>query len=464
MELAITGPAAEHQSTGSSQHRTPVRALCVVVRPYTLAGVNVPGLHFSEMVGARDGERLASSNSDERPAGRVLNLRAHVGATDVVIGRDINHPRLRTERDGWPVLSAVRSRTKVGAFAGAGFVSGVHVRTSGLGIQTPEHILIDVGFAFDELDRPRASLEEPQITIARDINQAFDGAPVALIVHEDGRRDFVVIPRVVLVVLEVALDRAGRYVERDRRCGVEVVAWTIVADRRSSVAGSKERQVGFRIIIASDPHGSASRFPLIAIRPRFAAALSGRRNGISPPQLLAGIEVEGRNEAADSELSSRRTHHDFAAGHQRSQRDVIAGFVIRDRSGPDFLSGSCIESNEDGFAGRVINLVAIERNATIRLVRHGSSGRPRSPVSPEYIAAPGVDGDDLIVRRGHEHRSVIHNRSSLVNSRLGGRKHPYWPQPRDIRWCDLVQRAITPAVIRAPDHQPVLGFGILETL
>src|SRR3989442_8031330 len=87
---------------------------------------------------------------------------------------------------------------------------------SGLGIQTPEHILIDVGFAFDELDRPRASLEEPQITIARDINQAFDGASVALVVHEDGRRDFVVIPRVVLVVLEVALDRARRHVERDR--------------------------------------------------------------------------------------------------------------------------------------------------------------------------------------------------------------------------------------------------------
>lgn len=132
----------------------------------------------------------------------------------------------------------MRSGAKICTLASAGFVLRVHVRPSGLGIQTEEYVLIHVRLALDELDRPGASFEEPQITIAGDVNQSLDRTSVALVVDEYGRRNLVIVPGIVRVILEVSLDGAGSDVKRDRRCGVEIVARALVADRRASTGGT----------------------------------------------------------------------------------------------------------------------------------------------------------------------------------------------------------------------------------
>ena len=102
----------------------------------------------------------------------------------------------------------------------AGSTSGRPV----FGIEATEDVLVDVRLAVDELDRAVRALEEPQIAVARDVDESLDRASVAPVVDEDRRRHFVPVPRLVRVVLEVALDLPGRHVDRDRRRDVEVVA------------------------------------------------------------------------------------------------------------------------------------------------------------------------------------------------------------------------------------------------
>ncbi len=80
-------------------------------------------------------------------------------------------------------------------------------------IETQEYVLLDVRLAFHKLDAPAIldgpAIEKPQISIARDIDQTLDGAPITLVIHQDRRRNLVPIPRVVRIVLEMTLDRAG---------------------------------------------------------------------------------------------------------------------------------------------------------------------------------------------------------------------------------------------------------------
>src|SRR5262249_30285701 len=144
-------------------------------------------LDFTVMIRARYDERPAASDSNERFAGGVLDRRPHVGSADVVIRGNVNHPRFRAEGDRRPVLPAVRSGTEVGAPVGDGYVLRVTVGPPGFGIETSKDILINERLAFDELDRACASLEEPQVPVARDIDQTFVHAAVPLVVHEDGR-------------------------------------------------------------------------------------------------------------------------------------------------------------------------------------------------------------------------------------------------------------------------------------
>jgi len=67
----------------------------------------------------------------------------------------------------------------------------------------------------DEVDLVGGTLKPPQIAVAGDIDEAFHIFAVVLVVDEDRRRDFVPVPRIVLVILEVPLDLPALAVERD---------------------------------------------------------------------------------------------------------------------------------------------------------------------------------------------------------------------------------------------------------
>src|SRR4029079_15670690 len=100
--------------------------------------------------------------------------------------RNVDHPGLRIERNWRPIFSAVRIRTKLGRLAGCRFVRRIDIRTPCLGVEFQEYVLIHVRFAFHETNWARSrTLEEPEISIACDIDKAFDSAATASKVDED---------------------------------------------------------------------------------------------------------------------------------------------------------------------------------------------------------------------------------------------------------------------------------------
>ena len=72
---------------------------------------------------------------------------------------------------------------------------GIDIGMPGFRVDALEHVLLHEGLGFLETNRAfRGAFEKPHITVARDIDQPFDGLPISLIVHQDGRRDLVPIP------------------------------------------------------------------------------------------------------------------------------------------------------------------------------------------------------------------------------------------------------------------------------
>src|SRR5262245_888472 len=264
------------------------------------------------------------------------------------------------------------------------------------------------------------------------------------------------------MVLEVALELAGRHVERYSGCGVEIVARALISHPWTAIAGTPEGQVGFYIVISSNPDRSATGFPLITLRPGFATRFSGPRDRISAPLFLSGIEIKSGHETADSEFSARRAHHDLAARDERSERDVVAGLVVGNCCCPDFTAGLRIEGNKHGLSSSVINFVGIQRHTAVRVMRNAGPLRPRPSVTPENVARLRVDSDHLIVGRRNEHHTVVDDRRGFVDSAFAGRERPHRAQPRNVLRRDLLQRTVALAVVGTPDHQPVARLGVLQ--
>src|SRR5206468_12631519 len=124
---------------------------------------------------------------------------------------------------------------ELGLLAGSGPARRIHIRSARLRIETPEYVLPDVGCAIDEANGAAASLEKPEIAVARHVDEAADGSAAALVIDEDRRRYLVPVPGIVRVVLEMAFDFSGRDVQRDRRRGVQIVAGPLVAHPRTAV-------------------------------------------------------------------------------------------------------------------------------------------------------------------------------------------------------------------------------------
>src|SRR6202011_5265735 len=172
--------------------------------------------------------------------------------------------------------------------------------------ETREHVLPHERLSLDGIDRAVGALEEPQVAVARCVDQAFDGAAVALVIHDNARRHFVPVPRLIRMVLVIALDLAGGHVDRERRRGVEVIALALIAHPRTAVARAPEREIRVRIVVGRDPYGGAAGLPLSPpLRPRLAAGLARGGDGVGSPQLLAGVDVERRDKSANAELAAR---------------------------------------------------------------------------------------------------------------------------------------------------------------
>src|SRR5579862_6891802 len=80
-------------------------------------------------------------------------------------------------------------------------------RTAGFRIEAGDHVVLDEGFAVDEVNAVGLALEHPQIAVAARMHEALEVAAVAFDVDQQWRRYLIPIPIVVPVILVAALDR-----------------------------------------------------------------------------------------------------------------------------------------------------------------------------------------------------------------------------------------------------------------
>src|SRR6185436_5532891 len=113
--------------------------------------------------------------------------RAQVRTAQVVVGGDVDHPRARTESDRRPVLATVDAGTEVRALPRHWLLLWVDVGFTRHRIEAAEDVLIHERFPLDKRDWTRTALEEPDVPVTRDIDQALDGSSIALVVDEDRR-------------------------------------------------------------------------------------------------------------------------------------------------------------------------------------------------------------------------------------------------------------------------------------
>src|SRR5215469_8056693 len=180
---------------------------------YFFSAVEVPRLQLADVVGAGDHLHHVFRDSHEALALHVFRRFAGEFGAQVVVGGNVEQARLRAVGDRRPILAAPQARAELGGLVGAGLACLIDIRPPGLGIETLEYVLAHVGLAGDEVDLVVGALELPEVTVACDVDEALHGSSISLVVEDDRRRDFVPIPGIIGMILEVAFDRAAGGVE-----------------------------------------------------------------------------------------------------------------------------------------------------------------------------------------------------------------------------------------------------------
>ena len=210
--------------------------------------------------------------------------------------------------------------------------------------------------------------------------------------------------------------------------------------------------------MTSDPDGRTAGSPGIA-RPTFVPRLARSGDGVSSPNFFARLRIQGHHEAPDPQLAAGDTNHDFAACGQRHQGHVVPRAVLCHGCIPHDRSGHRVERHHPGVQGRHVHLVAEQRSAAVGVVEGDQILGKLVLVSPEQLALPGAKGEQMIVRRGNEHHSVVDDRWGFVATPDSGGERPDRNQVLHVGDVDLIERAVSPPAVIPAIGQPILGLG-----
>ncbi len=111
-----------------------------------------------------------------------------------------------------------------------------------------------------------------------------------------------------------------------------------------------------------------------------------------------------------------------------------------------------------------VHLVLVEADAAVRRMELEEVLGQLPLVAPQELAALRVEGEDLVLRRAHEHDAVVHDGRRLVALDHARRERPHRDQVGRVRRRHLLERAVSPAVVRPPVHQPVFRLGVDQAL
>src|SRR5213594_3247231 len=368
-EVAVVGAAGEDEAAAGREYRSPVmRFECA--HPHLLAGVHVPSLDLTDVLGAFGEIHPDVLDLGAQPElARLVRLgRAQQRAAEIFVGRDVEVAGLRVVGGRRPVLAAPQRRTEWNLLAGDRLLRLVVLRAAGLRIDLGEHRLLDVGLGVNEADSVGSTLQHPEIAVARGMHQALDRTAVALDVHQQRRRHLVPVPGIIPVVLVIRADLARVGVEREHRGRIEVVARALIAHPLRTVAGAPVGEIQLGIVVAGDPDRRPARLPRIAL-PRLRAGLARRRDREGLPRRLAAARVQRLDEAADAQLTAGDTDHDLPPRDQGRQGHVVATLVVLDRLVPHHLARLGVERDDVRIERSEIDLVFVQAHAAVGWVQ-----------------------------------------------------------------------------------------------
>ena len=221
-------------------------------------------------------------------------------------------------------------------------------------------------------------------------------------------------------------------------------------------------EVEIGIVGAGNP-GLAPDAELIGqLAPRVAAGLTGPRDRVEFPRQHSGRGVERADPAAvvSEAVAAGEPLQHLAFDHDRSRvRRVPLGPVGNGRR-PHLPAGAGVERHEMGVGRRHEHLVVVERDIPHR--RGADERVRRNAMLPDQLARLRVERLDHVCRVRQEHGAAVHQRRRLVRAAVLHGPHPRQLQLFHRVARDRRERAVAPALIRAPRHQPVAGIGIAK--
>src|SRR4029077_20185137 len=165
-ELPVGRSTREEQVPSRHQKRRPEDGLEVVL-PDALAGIQIPGLKLTEMIGgARGGangpEDALHFVSNIEPAGVLLrDTTLRQIAADIVVRRDVQELRPWTPRLGRPVLAAADARAESSALPGARTLRFIDDRSSRLRVDRREHVVVGEREGVKKLQLSPIAIQNP---------------------------------------------------------------------------------------------------------------------------------------------------------------------------------------------------------------------------------------------------------------------------------------------------------------
>ena len=201
--------------------------------------------------------------------------------------------------------------------------------------------------------------------------------------------------------------------------------------------------------------------------PGVAAELVRGGRGVDAPQLLAGVDVVGADEAPAGARARRvaaRAVDDLAVhdGRPRRLRHPLA--VVGPLGLPHELAGAGVEGDDEGVVGGEEDLVAVDRDVAVAVAGAGDVGDVLGQVAavlPQEVAGGRIEGLHDVLDVGEEHHPVVDDRLDLLIAELHGAR-PDEPQLGHVAGVDLVEGAVAPQRVAVAEADPVLGRGLAQ--
>jgi hypothetical protein len=179
--------------------------------------------------------------------------------------------------------------------------------------------------------------------------------------------DLVVVKKIARRVLEVPLHLAGFDVVGDRGVSEQVIARAVLRiEHGNRLARTPYGQIEGWVIRACLPESAPAVLPGVGVAlPGFATRLARRRNRIRPPELLAGIRIQGIDMVASAPVPAAAADDELVADNERSTGQGVAVLWIINLNRLDQLTRVAVRPEHLTVAGYRDDEILVQRNSPV---------------------------------------------------------------------------------------------------